>query len=539
MLKVGLIGTQAAGAARVADAVGLTVDGTDLGLFAPHTIVAALQEIAGVSLVASARGSVLTGKLLGAFVNWSLAKPGRRFGMMLDRSPGCNASSRAPVAEEFAIARGGDIAEEFGRAGRRHVSQSQFIARLTGTSPYYAVCITGHGAEHCLSLGSTWLTARYGYGLAGAKLDARSVETKVLFLNGCSTLRLADSLIPEDLRLSTVLSAAGIAVVGPYRNIRGSQLMERAFVDLVLAGLPVGGIVCELNLLLRDQLAEIPCMVLIGDPCLTLPVEYQSRRQDKSIAWSAARRTTEMAALRNSAEALRRVRDFHASLSICAWSMIEAAAPARAAEMLLRTAGKALAVEIQAPLTLDELITVRMTVEGGRIDLLEAMADDLVAWIGAGRWLQSAYAPVTVPAPPVARTCSVSDDCERGDGTLVDYRFAGLALGQVSVVARECDRCGSRAEWTGDGAAPSPPQVRTEGATVIVEIGELAPNERGRVLLHRCGRTPPAHWPAGGGSLRFDLSGSEVYGRVTVVAFRIGDDHIAVSYAHFFRDPRH
>lgn len=213
-----------------------------------------LRQIDGENLIASGPSSSFTTPLLNAMVEWSLTKGDRICSLQLSDTTVARACT--PRDSSFIVARCNSVAEEFDKLDRREVPLGQFLMRLRGAEPYFAVCMTGHGAEHCLALGSSWLTAATAYGLAGESIDVRAVASSLILLNGCSTLRLADSLVPSSLRLSTIMTSAGISVAGPYRNIRGSSSIEHTFIELVLAGWPAGRIVRELNVLLRDEVGK-------------------------------------------------------------------------------------------------------------------------------------------------------------------------------------------------------------------------------------------------------------------------------------------
>lgn len=482
-----------------------------------------------------------TAPLLRALVQWSLTRQDRQFGIVPPEAALAQQrrsdSARAAASLPFPVAVCGDHVEEVGLSGSRSVSQAEFLGRLAGEAPYFAVAVCGHGAEHCIALGADWLALHAHYGLKGPVLNARTPQAGVVLLGGCSTLRLADSVIPQHLQVAAALCANGAAVIGPYRNIRSAPRLHRAFVERMLAGLQAGHVAHELNLLLRDVEGEVPCIVLLGDPQRALGGADRPLQPQARFATDAAARASAVARLDIAGRRLRELRELISALLLWPWPLAHTQAAAHEIDDALRAVSMTLAVDAMDPLSSREIAHVEQAASRLCGRLLDGLAEDLVQWIRSGRWLQAAYAPVARRALRATRTCRAGLDCARGDGQVVDYAFDGPAM-CGAMLARECDRCGSLAEWSAAAPAPQHLPVRVVEGSLRAQLPPLASDETGRLVIHRCEVVPTHDWPADGGAVEIDARASAVHGRVTLVACRIGPRGIATSYAHAFRNPQ-
>lgn len=428
---------------------------------------------------------------------------------------------------------------EVGADSCRLLAPGAFHSRLNGPGRFQALAVTGHGAEHVIQLGDAWLaTSGTGYGLHGEAIQPDQLQIPLILLNGCSTLRLSGSVVPLHYSLAARLVTRGATVLGPFRNVRGSEKLARAFVRAVLSGAPVSRISRRLNLLLRDEEGEVPCIAAIGDPDQALPMARPGRARE-----TAPLPTPPPSALSDIALEIGRAQralDLFTDLAGWNWPFTHARAAARAIEAAIQAARGALVSSSIDPLSNDDYTLLRTRLRDDAASLLDAIREDAAAWIGGGRWLQGAYAPVR--HRKIDRQFSCDGACGRTGGgagsTVVDYRFGDPANGAQTAYARECDRCGSRSEWTGPARFLEPLRCRvTAPQRATVTLPTPPDDAVGCILIHRDSGRRPLPWPAAGGPVELDLSRSPVTGRVTLVALSVAPTGVSTQYADLFRDP--
>lgn len=497
--------------------------------------------------------AAMTAPRLMRLVRWSLAAPGRGFGLLPDCAARDPADEGRAAAEPYPSGDAVGIASPDGlfvhdRDGRRPLDGAAFGRRLAGAERFAALVLTGHGAEHCMALGpAAWLATDAGYGLPGAVLAPQACAVPLVFLNGCGTLRLAGSPVPRALSLAARLHAGGATVLGPMRNLRGGAALETAFVESVRAGQPAGRIATRLNRLLARAAGELPSIVVLGEPGRAVAARPSpgagAAAPARPLAGRAMRPRSPAdppddaqerlhAAARAAGRALRQGEGF----ARWAWPAAAIRAAIAALEPALHLARQALAVGDMSALAPADLALLAGRLDRARRALAAAILDDAAATITAGDWLQAAYAPVM--RRRLARSLRCRGTCSAGGGGLLaDYRFddpAGLA---APVFARECDRCGSVSEWMARARPPGAAAAGAHDRTAWLDLPPLGDAVAGRVLVHRSPRPRARAWPEAGGRVRFAMQDCPVAGRVTLAALAIGPDGLVARYGHLFRHP--
>lgn len=428
---------------------------------------------------------------------------------------------------------------EVGASSCRILSMAEFRSRLNGPNKFQALAVTGHGAEHVIQLGEGWLAASAtGYGLAGDVILPDELEVPLVLLNGCSALRLVGSVVPLAHSLAARLVSRGVTVLGPFRNVRGSERIASAFVRAFLSGKSVASIVYRLNRLLRDEEGELPCIVAVGDPNqVQLSVVRGGLREVARLPTTPPAVLTDLAIEIGTA---RRLLDLCADLAEWDWPFNNANAAAQGTWSAMQAGRRALAAVEVEQMAEEDYEFLQTQLAKCKDALACAIQQDASDWIGSGRWLQGAYAPVRYRRIDRRFRCygDCGRTCDANSAIVVDYRYDDPASRAATTFARECDQCGSKSEWIGAARTLAPPRCRLASpSTAIISLPMLPDDAYGCVLIHRDRAHIPLSWPSAGGSVELDLSRSNVTGRVTVVSLCVAPDGLTAQYTNLFRDP--
>lgn len=488
-------------------------------------------------LIIQGRWGDFTAGRLRALIEWSMAKPERHFTLDvcdIDRKQAATDGPAVSHSFPIGVSSGGDFLEVNGTA-TRHVTQDEFESRLSGPAAFSALVITGHGAEHCISFGPKWVMTDTGYGLAGQPIYPTEIHVPIVFLNGCSSLRMADSVVPAHRSVAACLLSDDRVVLGPFRNVRGSCELEKVFVDLALAGCSVGQITQELNRTMCHSVGEIPCIISIGDASRHLP-EGRIALTEPDLPLKAAPDWLDLVDVTQDVSSILRI---CRNLKAWAWQPRHLEDQMSFLEQAIDAGRRAVALSDRSDLLNEERRYLKDYLKSVGEEAIAKLLDDIVVLIASGRWVQSIYAPCTERNLDWSGPCQAgcAQGAEHEAGLVVDYRFDDPAGEIPPVFARECDRCGSVAEWLQD-APPLPIQkIDRVGDHIVVKLDELDVKDQGRILIHRAADMAPKLWPKCGAEVVFDFSESDLRGRITVVAVSAGPGGLATRYAHLFRNP--
>jgi hypothetical protein len=397
------------------------------------------------------------------------------------------------------------------------------LEAIRSEMPPLGVAITGHGAEHCIRAGEHWLTTDARISPSAQVLLPHELRSPAVLLNGCSSLRLGDSVVPRRYSVAAALHAAGAAVIGAYRNLHTSPDVSEDFSDALLEGLPLGRIVNRLNLRLRERGESRGSFQLLGDAARVVsPPRRSPRRRPEppEVMNEPADLLHEVNWVEHLYSTFARCVDLSEGLRASYRHFLEAA----------RLAVRGHQTSSLAKLTAEEHSLLRSALETAVGPLLRALLDEFFLHISRGRWLEGLYAPFS------HRTEVEAPACPRCTAKATRHRYHPFGQSVMWIERDECDACGTLSEHFGSRAELAPLMAWSTGRQLRVQLPPLERSCQGRIFIHRAS-VRPLEWPPGGGELGFDLEELPFRGRITVVGAVIGPGTLALNYQTLFTPP--
>lgn len=479
-----------------------------------------LESADAASITVIAAWPDLTADLLRRLAEWAAERPGRGCGVIPSdsvprerpRPPGGPRQALVASFDGFGMLAGGSLAE---------LAPAAFEAALD--TPDIVLAITGHGGEHCITLGGDWIGTYPEAGLPGRRIPPDSIRCAAALLNTCGSLRLGDSVVPRQLSLAARLFAQGGAVIGAYHNQFALPDAALLFARDVLAGLPLGRIVGRLNRESRARGNPATSYQLLGDAITVL---------GDGAAWpEPPSRTLSRPASAPLVEEMGWLEQVDATIG--GWvetRPVEGAAraPWRRAVRNLYTAARESA---RAVLSDEEVAAIeddaRDAARAFRADLLEELASHSLA----GAWPQTLCSPVSAPATHHAARCP------RCGSRVLQHGFSPRRPGLLSLRSEDCDRCGTIRDVIGEAPEPVRLEAAVEDGAIGLRLPALEAGCTGRALVYRSVSLPPVPWPARGGIVRFPVAGIPFRGKTTLIASQLGPAHLSITYTTLFVDP--
>ncbi|MGY3347154.1 hypothetical protein ACVI1I_006256 [Bradyrhizobium sp. USDA 4459] len=442
----------------------------------------------------------------------------------LDRSYSIDGDSS--VCEAF----DGEVAREYRRDGTAEFRINDLLAHLTDDKrPRPAgMVLTGHGAEHCVQLGSKWLSTFETSFLNAPVILPRFQLAAAVFLNCCSSMRLGDSCVPQQYSLARTLFAAGSAVIGSFRNLQILPQYGETFARALLAGQPLGQIVNNLNMQ-ADTLERTGCAFqLLGDPSINYPANLSSPQVP---APSVGVTNTERAIVADLVDDIAWLERFADTLLHWLPQSRLAACYMRLLRLTSRAGCIDYATRIGA-LAATELSTAIQDLTERSSKMRAALFEILTSSIRKEGWIQLRY------AAHCRRGDAVRAVCKRCGGVSYVTCYHPLASQLLPVEREECDRCGTTMERIG---LECPPHISLSSISenpFTIALSELPQFAEGAIFFHRMRDFVARPWPHNGGIVSIATAQLSFQGRLTLVAAALERQVVTLQYHTFFIDPK-
>jgi hypothetical protein len=496
-----------------------------------------LANCAARSILFCADWSLLTVDVSRALASWAMVKPERGSGLfpLADDTestiPSFHFSS--PVQETvFELTLSGVVA--YSIDGRHElVSERKFAEEClrpnTESSPAGLV-LSGHGAEYCIQFGDKWLSTFETELLSGPFVFPQIINASAIFLNGCSSMRLGDSVVPMKYSLAYSLFTSGATVIGSFRNIHTSLFYGRYFATALLRGQPLGQIVNMLNRFASRESGRNPAFQMLGDPCLVMfdtirASENLSSDITSAIQLSERIETDHLQNMISHAAWLE-----HAGVSLKRWLPETEifsnthAQLVRAMDLAAQTANAAILAGLQADdIELACSVLSEACVRSQK-DILGLVAD----YIQAHGWIQSAYAPLSRKAD-IRET-----SCERCGSAAAWTRYVPYAAHLLSIEREECDRCGTTQERIGMVTSVASAKIVKTGDSLDITLPPLPNLSEGLLFFHKMPGLIPRDLPKSGGCMRIEKKELVFLGRLTLVMLVVTSTGLTLEYHTFF-----
>lgn len=488
----------------------------------PGDLSGCLSSTQAVFAEAVAPWDALSVEVSRLLAEWAMRDAARGFSVV---PSDCLNTGRVPQAagtagRAFAV----DVINGNTRVRYSHQDRSTPPANPEEVNAPVATSFTEHGAEHCVRVGQKWLCSHPSIAPGPDVLGIDAVQSDLIFLNACSSLRLGDSCVPRRYSLAAQFHSRGTTVIGAFRNVRPTKDLDRLFASAVLENEPAGRIANRLNRELDLQQGGGAAYTMLGSalarPMPLLPGGISSPQP--------------------SCDALSAELPLPKSVALLWWErlswMLErcgvvsdetVAARARNLELarLIRMISKP---ECRGATSSDELRLIEA--EAGRCagDLRRAIFDDLQDRVGRGEWLVAAVSPYSPPPAIDRRQCPCGS-------ALLTMSYDVLGEGSHILLREECDRCGTLSDSFGNAPPHRRLQVRLEADTASLEVPALEPGAYGLLLVHRNPQIQSRCWGKSG-TVKIPLK--NITGRATIVALVGGGDYLQANYATIFSEPR-
>ncbi len=467
------------------------------------------------SITVRAPWSQLDSAVLSSLAEWAAGDPERACGVLPIDVPGPSPTEPDQTPSAFVVDDSG--AWTLTPRGPEPLELQVCLDRLGSATPPTGVAITGHGGEHCITIGDRWLATHSEVGLPGPLVFPDAVRTRAVFLNTCGSLRMGDSIVPRELSLASALNLRGAAVIGAFRNQFAFAEAPHLFAHHLMAGAPMGRIVNALN---RESVRRgnpFPSYQLLGDalfaPLGPRPgVDVPPPRAPHSVALPLG----DLIWLDQ------------LSRTITTWVDPDRVVVVPAFEYVLRLALRAAGAAAHGTVSATDVQLVQEAARAAAIEQRQRILEVLSQYSLQSKWPQELYAAFS--APPGFSPCP----CPRCGGRLVLHGFSPRRAGLLSVSSHECDGCGTVRDAVGEPPAMEPFQARVEGEELHVRLPPLPDDCRGRVTVYRSRSIAPSPWPVEGGVVRVPLAAIPFRGKTTICASWIGPDFLALDYATLF-----
>ncbi|HEU4410555.1 MAG TPA: hypothetical protein VFS43_35195 [Polyangiaceae bacterium] len=411
-------------------------------------------------------------------------------------------------------------------SGSMRMSCRGLFHTLAGDGAPSSLVLTGHGAEHCVAVGDVgWLAADPDAGLVGPMHLPEAVGSRVIVLNTCAALRLGDSPVPRTHHLAARLAARGAGVVGSWRNLSSPQTeVAQAALDATGRGEALGLVAAEMNKVLVRSQMQPPSFIALGLADEALAAGAASAAPAHSQPAAPARDEEILEAAGRVAWLGR----LHGTLE--RWDLdLAASRPAhgalREAEQVL---GRAAALAGRDALHSREHEAILRHGEDRARGYRRAVATDLGRAIGGGRWMQALGCAVS------RTTWQEGGACSSCGARRVRYRAAPLTGAALDLFSDECDRCGSIADWLGEGSPTGALAATVSGDALVVDAAPSPDSIGGWLLVHRGAGVEPLAVAPGGGRLALPLARLPFAGRLTLALLAFAPRRLEALYHTLF-----
>ena len=451
---------------------------------------------------------------------WAAEDERRGCGIVLiDDETASKPRAAGQVTEEVGILVSGGASGVVDRTSFRPLDEVAAAELAFSGVPPLAISVTGHGAEHCIRLGGSWMATDPRLPPGGPVVPPASVRSPAVFLNCCASLRLGDSAIPRACSVSAALHRGGAAVVGSFRNIHTSPDAGLIFAEALLRGLPMGRVANAINRNAALWHETRPAFQLLGDPCRVV-----SARPGRCPAFVIGPRTPHLKPLARRVAQLDRLYE-----TLSRWRRFPDHVHT-AHERFLADARMLLVAQRAAEISRigpDDWEVLEQTISKAVEGLRALIMEETVAYV-TDRWLDTLYSPVC------HRVHAAKSKCPRCGELMTRERYDSHRAGLLGVDHDECDRCGTLADRIGRGEGAAVLDAEVRPAELLARVRPLAPGAVGRVFVRHAKGSAPRAWPAGGGTVAFPLAEIERRGRSTVAAVTIEYGSLAVHYKTVF-----
>jgi acyl-CoA synthetase (AMP-forming)/AMP-acid ligase II len=481
-----------------------------------------LASTAATSVTVVAPWCELTVEVLSALAEWAMESPERGCGVLPDdhsTSPDLAYESSRP----FVLLSDASGFSMLDKEGLHTISVETFTGLLLGDPPPAGLAITGHGGEHCITIGKQWVGTYPEAALPGRCLLPSALRSRAIFLNTCGSLRLADSVVPNTYSLAYQLYAQGRAVIGAFRNQFTFCEAPLIFAHDVLNGVQLGRIVNRLN---RESLKRgnpILSYQLLGE---ATDVVYRGTGESFSLQRESVGFVSE-GLLRE----LVRFKKIYETLGIWFEHSLSVVEGHREFMNITRLVFTAVHDATHSVMSAEDLIflehTAMMAIRRQRIALIEEFS----LFTLSGVWPQSLCGPVS-SAPRIRLST-----CPHCGGRSMWHEAKPRDSDLLTLQSEDCDRCGAISDTIGDLPGPCRIDAILDNDEIHVKVPPLPTASVGIIVVHRGGSIPHEVWPEEGGIVRIPVMSIPFRGKTTIAASRIGPDFLSFSYTTLFVFP--
>lgn len=497
-----------------------------------------LNNCDALSVLFCANWSCLTIDISRTLANWAIVKPERGVGLfpLADGAEIASPSFRFPIFVRravFELAANDAIAHSIN--GQESLSEGKVIECLQPSTapPLAGLALTGHGAEYCIQFGNKWLSTFEAGILPGPFVFPQMVNASALFLNGCSSLRLGNSVVPMEYSLAYCLFASGATVIGSFRNLHTSYLYGRFFAVALLLGHPLGKIVNMLNRSANKESGRGAVFQMLGDPCLSLHGTLQSAEnlpsdithilpQSEKIETKHVRDAISRSAwLERARASLKRWLPETETFSNASKQFIQAV------NLAAQTANASTLTGLQA----DDVDLACSVLNEACLRFQKDLLEFVASYIQFHGWIQSAYALLNRKAEVREATC------ERCGGLAVWTCYEPLMEHLLPIEREECDLCGTTLEKMGTVTFAVAVKILKNGDCFDIILPPLSGRSERLLFFHKMPEFPTRVCPKSGGRVRIKKKDLFFFGRLTLVIAVITSTGLKFEYHTFFTEP--
>jgi len=492
----------------------------------PQQLSGFLAATDAKSVTLRAPWPLLTSDVLRQLAEWAIDRPGRGCGVVPVTSAPPTVCVQSHQCAATALL--SDTLGTWLLAGTRlsPIATEELLGQICATYPPTALALSGHGGEHCISIGSDWIGTYPAASISGRLLSPDLVGSPAVFLNTCGSLRLGDSVVPPHYSLALRLYQRGAAVIGAYRNQFTFPEAPLIFARGVLAGLPMGQIAAHLSAEARGRGDATASYQLLGDaaqPAVPRPLGSGWASDERASGTSGAFGPL----------ILELVFLDQLTTTLANWPELVAESQQATVEFRnsLRTVLHAEHASYRRLISAEDAETIEFVGRSAVVKQRGTLLRMLGICAARGQWPQSLYACISAQ-PAVRVQC-----CPRCGGRAMAYDFTPFQRGFLPLRSIDCDGCGAISDAFGEPPdAPALPEMSVRDGVIEIALPPLGVCSSGRVAVHRSGLENGQEWPPHGGEIGIPLAPIPFRGKTTIAASQAGPGFLRVNYVTTFVD---